>query len=496
MIKVIDKNIKKILLVTPDQLNPDSVASSLVLAQLLQKINKEVTILTNFRKYSEIFEVNFPRDGQNIVDSVQNKNYTAVLSSGKDVNDINIEKNEKEFKITINTKSGKFPIEQINFEREKVKFDMIILLGFSQLENSQEFRDTFGKSVEANETQLVHYYDSGVVTNSKYIVPSSSLSELVKMFSKQLNIPLTSEQATHLLTGIFFNTQNLKINSNRQTVKNLYLLVNKDKADIDTANRRIYKNLTKSHIYWFNSVFQNLKIKDNVCFSYIDDKNITSEIVGSLSNEDRIPIAKIKECDVAVVMVNLDENIHGFIQVSSNKYSALELTKDFYRLGDRNYVYFWTKLTSGGVLERLFKSLEIKPEELKTERKPIPKEEATLLPVVEDNFPKIDKEREGEITTPEEEIISTSKTSLKTQQVQEEEKEEIKEEQITDDDINYVAKMIEPKVETEEQQSVDSESKNINKQEETIPNAEQTPKASQAEGFVPSNFDPLPQISK
>ncbi|MBD3362904.1 hypothetical protein GF362_04250 [Candidatus Dojkabacteria bacterium] len=508
MNKIIDKNINNILLVTPDQLNPDSVASTIVLAQLLDKVGKDVTILTNLDKYQEVFEKNFPAEGLNMVNSVQSRRFYAKLPTDKEIEDIDIQKSENEFKLVITTKSGNLNKQAISFSRDKIKFDQILLLGFSQLENSNEFRQSFGESVITDETKLVHYYDSGVVTDSKYIIPSSSLSELVKMFSRQLNIPLSQEQATHLLTGIFFNTQNLKINANRQTVKNLYLLVNKDKADIDTANSRIYKKLTKKHVYWFNAVFQNLKVKDNFCFAYVDDENITSDVVGSLSNEDRIPIAKIKECDVAVVMVKLEDNIHGFMQVSSNKYSALELTKEFYRLGDKNYVYFWSKQRAGAIFEKFFKKMEMEPEgEIETQKET--EQEKEVIKSEKEKIPAISKDRE----LPEEAEVVEKDTAIKeTQQVEtvvaDKEQQSDEEKDVTEDDMKYVTKMIEPKVKEEEKETEEkittkeddeqeekdtAKSKEEETKEEVVETVQQNKKTPQSKSsFVPSNYDPLP----
>lgn len=429
MQRFLDDSVKKILVVTPDQINYDSVCASIVLTEILEDLGKEVTLLTNVDKFAKIFKSDIDQGSLNLRDTVESQSFVAKLPADREVDDIKVNRDGDFFNIVINTKGTSLLDNSLTFEKGEAEFDLIILLGFSEIDNNEEFKSLFMNSVTAKKTMLIHYTESNIKTNSELIIKSSSLSETVKIIASKLKVKLDTHQSTKLLTGIFFNTKNLKINTDNQTIKSVHLLVNQDEANVFKANQTLHKDMSKLHVLWHNEIFKNIKTHETLCYSFVSNEEITSDFIGSLSREEKMPISRIQGCDTSVVIVKLDENIHGFVQTKSNR-SAVKLTEDFFQLGDKNYAYFWTDLSGEEVIKNIFEKMKTE----KIQEKTVSENDFTIEEKSEEQI-----ETETTVTPAKNLGIEDNSSEINL------EVEETKKEEISTDDYEEVKTEIKPK---------------------------------------------------
>lgn len=357
---------KRILLVTPDVLNHDIVASTIALGNILKAQEKEVWTLTNKVAFDQFFADKYKQGDISLSDKVESKQFFISFPQDREISDVEIEKSKKEFKIVIDTKSGNLVDNTISFRRENLNFDLVILLGFNSPNSSKEFKENFQQNFKTKQTLKFHYINNSINTNTEYIEHASSLSEVVQIFAEESNHKLSQEHATYLLTGMLFNTQNFRINTDKRTIKNLHSLVNKYNARLKVANTYVHEKINKEQTVWFTEIFNNLET--NKYFSHSSVKsNIDNSLLTTLSNEDKVPIFKVRGCKVALVTVAKDDMVHGMVQTEPEAFSALEITNKYDRIGDNDFVQFWTKDSEEEVIDYFNRILNINSETVEDE---------------------------------------------------------------------------------------------------------------------------------
>ncbi len=356
------KKAKQILLVTPDQMFLDHVVSTITLAEALTKLGKNVRILSNSNLYKKHFKEDFPERITKLENIITSNNYETLFPNDKEIKDIKVEKNSKGFRVIVETKSGNLRTATTNFKKEMVKFDLIILIGFTKYNNSKEFFKSNGNKFSKAPILLFHYGASEVKSNFRYIVNSSSLSEVTTGLIKEQNIEIDSDLATYLISGILDNTQNLRINTNAHTISSINDLICTFKGNFDKARELVSKFHGEVNSIWYQLVFENLKVEKNFAYSYIQDERITSETIGELRQEDKVPLSRLTNNSVSLILINLGKTLHGFLSVNDPNLSALEFTQGFFRVGDRRFVQFWTKEKKSLIIEYFREELGITKE--------------------------------------------------------------------------------------------------------------------------------------
>jgi nanoRNase/pAp phosphatase (c-di-AMP/oligoRNAs hydrolase) len=334
---------EKILLVTPDKLTMDAISSTLVLAEALRSNGKTIEILTHQKNYEENFSEDFPQGNLSLKRKITSNKFSFKFEKGKDIDHVNINETSDGYNLEIQTRSGTLTNSNVNLTRDAEKYDLIVLVGCSSFDSSREFASAFGSLIAKSTTLLIGYTKFDIKTDDSYIRKAGSISEVTYSLLKDLNINPTQSQASKLLAGIISNTNNLKINTSKETLETVQKLVHTFNGDFNWANKVTNKSMTEDQFEWQKEVFANTKRNGNFAYSIIENQNIHSSNLGQLNNEDKVPIHKLAGIDVALTLTKLSKTVHGFLYINSNKYSGLSLTNDYPRVGDNRFVYFWTK---------------------------------------------------------------------------------------------------------------------------------------------------------
>lgn len=463
----------KILLVTPDKVNLDIIASTLVLGEALRRSGKEIDILTHVKNYEDSFAQSFSKGDLNIYKKINSNKFSFKFAKGKEVDAVNIVEDSESFKVEVVTKSSSLSNSNINLSREPEMYDLIVLIGCSAFDSSKEFSNSYGGLIAKAPTLLLGYTKFDVRVDDFYTQKASSNSEVVFNLLEELSIKPDEILATKLLAGIVSNTHNLKINTNKKTLSVVQRLTNEYNANFSWANSVANKSLTPEQFEWQKLVFENTKRIENFAYSIVDSSNVDSSMLGSLNNEDKVPIHKIEGIDVALVLTKLNKTVHGFLYLNSSKISGLSLTNEYPRVGDNKFVYFWTKENPQRIIRDFESKIGISTPVIQTVEKETIKNEIKAILETEVIETKEDVADSVEKLDPNKETIpNTDNTTEELPQINMNRLSDIEILTSAEDDI--------------ENKILETDSPN----ETDKPSVEPVVKE---EGEKPQNYDPLPQ---
>ncbi|EKD86061.1 MAG: hypothetical protein ACD_37C00498G0002 [uncultured bacterium] len=202
-----------LLILLPEDLNPDIAAAGISLYLSLRKIGKQVTIAcptkltVEFSDLIGVDEVKNEIGGKNFVISLNYKEGAIEKVS------YNIENDR--FNLVIKPREGvNWDIDEKNiaFHKQGVVADLIITIKSANLEKLGKFYKDEQKIY--SETEIINIDND--VNNEKYgtinlVSPLSlSISELICLLMQDLGLPFDNESATNLLTGIDIASNHLQ----------------------------------------------------------------------------------------------------------------------------------------------------------------------------------------------------------------------------------------------------------------------------------------------
>ena len=187
----------------PSKNLPDAIPSSLALFYTLKKISKNVNL----------FLESFPKKIDFLIPSLNNIYYPSeftvlIKNSGKDVSQISYEKNGNDLKLHFSLKKGAVKKENVSFEWNFKKPDLIVAIGIKKL---NEIETLYNKDEVKNSPIL--NIDSQT-SNEKFgkinlIEQNSTVTEITAQIIKSIDENLFEENiSTCLLTGLILVSEN------------------------------------------------------------------------------------------------------------------------------------------------------------------------------------------------------------------------------------------------------------------------------------------------
>ena len=215
-----------ILLIFPSKASFDVQASVCAMAQSLAQ-GRDVQVVTpDLQAFDQsIFS------GTQVRDELGNKTLQVSFPYTPEKVDkvsYNIDDDNQRFFLTIQPQKGVKPLDhhELEFAYVGADADLIILMGVSNYESLEQLY--FGYEDMFKDTTVVslNTYETAVGTVKLNATGMSSLSEAVARLIQQLQLPLSSEAATHLLSGIEQSTQNLSsLSATADTFETVALLL-------------------------------------------------------------------------------------------------------------------------------------------------------------------------------------------------------------------------------------------------------------------------------
>jgi len=187
------------------------------------------------------------------------------------------------------------------------KFDVVIILDCGDRKMTgyhKDFPDLFSNK---REVINIDHHISNDSFGTLNIVNSeaSSTTHIIYYLLKKLGLTITSEIATHLLTGIYYDTGSFKHDNTTGDVLGVAADLSRLGAKGDLIGRKLFNNYTIDTLHLWGKIFQNLKQ---------NKKGIVSGFVRDIDFE---------ECNLKAENVNFSQLMNYVDGVPNTKFSVL-----------------------------------------------------------------------------------------------------------------------------------------------------------------------------
>jgi len=303
----------------------DSLGAALGLYSALRKMNKKVDIISPtaiLEKYT------FMPQSELIAHKLQGaRDYVFSLDIDKEkLQQLRYEVEDKKLKIYITAKNGEVDKDRISLESSKFNYDLIIVMGTSDLES-------LGSVYDEN-PEL--FYDIPVIdidhqpTNEYFgkinlvDVAASSTSEIVYNLINGLDETLLDDDiATNLLTGIIAETESFQ---NKNTTPKAFMaaatLIAKG-ANKQDIIRYLYKTKSVSLLKLMGKAMAGLKYNSQykLAWSVIEDDSFikANSAGGNIHMAIRELSQSSPEFDLFFLLYTMDGKLQGIINISDKK---------------------------------------------------------------------------------------------------------------------------------------------------------------------------------
>ena len=327
------KDSKNILITFTNDWNGDAVASALAMRLFLKKINKQSDVVVDKPQQKSIY--NFLPTFDNIIFYSQSLN-NFIISI--DIDNIKIKKIkykiENNFlKFIISPEKGVLKKENIIFESDKNKYDLIITLDSPDLES-------LGKIYEYNnnffyQTPIINISNrtsnEGFGQINKVDISSVSTTEILfNLFNKLSKNLINEDIATCLMAGIIFKTENFKT----QNITPQLLSSSSQLISIGAHREEIVNKIYRSRSFntlklWgralakLSSELDNKLIWTTITENDFIKTNTNKENLNDIINE---LIINVPNAEIVILLYELEQKTSGIIYSPKNV-NASEIAK-------------------------------------------------------------------------------------------------------------------------------------------------------------------------
>lgn len=203
---------KKILVVLPELISVDVLASGLALKLFLDKLGKETEVVTSGRPEAT---VNFLPQANQIKAKIQDvKSLVVELNTAqKKLDELSYQVSDNRVEIFLKAKGEPFTPEDVNLKTEKFSADLLIILGCQSLEDAGNlFKQNAEIFYEIPKINIDNKPGNEFFGTVNFVeITSTSLAEILAGLFEQHEQQLIDEDiATCLLTGIIFQTNSFQ----------------------------------------------------------------------------------------------------------------------------------------------------------------------------------------------------------------------------------------------------------------------------------------------
>lgn len=292
----------KILIALPERLNADNISGALGLGRFLERLEKDVEIVSSGRVPVEL---DFLVGIEKIKNSIPNTKSLVINvdTSIKELEEVSYQTTSKSVNIFLKSKKEHFSPEDITFSNDKPAFDIVFILESASLEDLgalfESGSDVFFEATKINidNNPSNEYFGSINLVD----INATSIAEiLVGLFFAYETQLVDEDIATNLLTGLIAKTNSFQ---HVKTTPNAFLKAS-ELISLGARQQEIikflYKTKTLSFLRLWGRTLARLKIDDKIMAAY------------SLLNLGDFGKAGASDTDLHLVLKELLDNISGY----------------------------------------------------------------------------------------------------------------------------------------------------------------------------------------
>lgn len=325
------KKAKKILLVTKDNPNTDVIGSLLALGIALEKMDKEVDMITTGKlNPSFSFLPNFGKLKNNLKN---NKNFVITLDTSKTKIgqfSYDFDNDGNKLNIYITPKEGEYDSKHITTKKEGLKYDLVVCLGSVDL-------DSIGIVYEQN-TEL--FYETPIInidnqpSNELFgevnlvDLKASSTAEILYPFLEFIDKNnIDDKVATCILSSIIASTNSFQASNTTPQAFNLASELISLGADQQKIIQSLYKNKSLDSLKLWGRALARVKFDDDYKIAWTlitsDDFKKTNSSEKELEGIENELTTSIADAEIIIILYEQEGKVSGVIKTL--KKSNLEI---------------------------------------------------------------------------------------------------------------------------------------------------------------------------
>jgi len=337
-----------LLLVIPQRPTGDHIGALTGLSQGLTDIKKNIASVSPDpipKTYD--FLKNIEQIPQKLVGS---KEFILEIDQGKgEADHIGYKLEEGKLKITITPRRGNFSPDDVKYRFGEYQYDLILTLGASELAQLgriyQADPELFYKTKLAN---IDHNPKNRLYGQINWVESrASSLSEMMVSLMESLEINLTGDIATSLLTGLMDATDSFQSRATTAKILTIAAQLIGAGADRNLIVKKLFQTAPYLHLKGWGRIMENLTIDPTLGLTW---STLTKEEISQLAISpetirealDQL-LTKVQEAEVAALIqqtgsreIKVSLRSHGQVDVS-------ELARRFGGGGQKNSAGFLLK---------------------------------------------------------------------------------------------------------------------------------------------------------
>jgi nanoRNase/pAp phosphatase (c-di-AMP/oligoRNAs hydrolase) len=338
---------KNILIVFRKKFDADNVSAALAMFQFLQDDNKIVDIVCDeFKKPNELGFLGDVEVIKNDLDGL-NKYVLKIDLKNKKINEFSYDVKNNFLNINLLPKTGQIKEEDIELEKQKYKYDLIITIGtpdFESLGKVYEKNVNFFYSVPVINLDNVVYNDNYGQINLVDANKTSVAEIVYEIIKKSKGKKIDNKMATKILTGVLFMNKGFKNNGMSPEVLNVFAELLQAGAEKQKIIDNIFRTKTLAKMRLWGRAMARLQVDVQKSLAWMSVPMVdfvkTGAGVEDIKGVLEEMVMESPQVKNALLIYETDnKKIIGEFCVDE-KYDAREILKNWDALGTKQAVYF------------------------------------------------------------------------------------------------------------------------------------------------------------
>ena len=225
----------------------------------------------------------------------------------------------------------------IKFEAEDLsEFDLLIALDTSASHLLGKFENAFLS--HKNKMVIDHHFNRTPFADFEFIDDECpSACEVLFNFISKLDIEITPEIATSILTGIVGDTGRFLHSTTKQSTLEIASKLMKLGANLNLINTKLYKSTSLDYLKALRLGLNNMEINKNIAVTYLSMKDYKHAKIPNIAGSELInTLINISFIDLAIVLY---EQTPGVINVSLRSRDGFDCSKIAVHFGGGGHKY-------------------------------------------------------------------------------------------------------------------------------------------------------------
>ena len=331
---------KKILIVLPQNVNLDSAAAGLALAQIIDSQTNEITFAHEGSLPKEITKI-IDLSKYKMIHTIKQSEVVLSLNRKKgDVKAVRWREIDDQIQFIITPENDDFEFKDVDLSSIGGDFNLIIMIGCINPKHAGKIYTENIDFFEKNDILNIDINKSNTnFGKTNKIGEDSSLSSWIFDLSKNEGFELNKESVASLFKGIFWSNEGFRKNDNLKKALKKLTATNGELSEVITP---MFDSLSIAELRYLGKIISNMNIdSEGIIISQIPNSDIQGVNLDHIIYPEINIISRVRDYKVAIILSEHEPN-NISVRIYSNDQSINIFQKfiDFTPVGNARRITF------------------------------------------------------------------------------------------------------------------------------------------------------------